>query len=1752
MADEKELVRKRGSYKAQLTMFTSHVNSLGVSSLTQAEAAQLQLRIRKLELLYQQYDEVQLKLECMTDTLDTQIGERNEFESAYYAALSKAQGISDNFNKKREEFETCSHTSSTNNRRLVKLPTIQLPKFSGSYDRWLEFRDTFTSLIHSNGEIDSINKFHYLRASLEGTAAQVIISLEFSGKNYDVAWDLLCERFDNKRLLLHNHVSALFNVEPITKESSIQIKRVIDQVNKSLRSLECLGEPVEHWDTLLIYIISKKLDSKTFREWEEHKGNVHKNERITFEAFLTFMRNRADLIESLEMSFSSAAGQSNQPAKHPSKHRTMLAAHTGNKPKLNNTLSLPCPNCHSEHALVNCPSFLALSNAERYKQIQSYKICFNCFATDHYANRCRKPGCKTCKRKHHSLVHLTDQQIRTSDACASDQQFQVNNVNEPPPRPAAPSTAAPIAPVTLSARLVDPQHEQTVLLSTALVRVYDIHGCVHTARAILDSGSTSCIITQDMCTKLMLPTNSVEKSVAGINNSKTHVGKMCKVSMGSLDGTYSTSIHCFILPNITDHIPSQQINISNLAIPSNLRLADPYFHTPAAIDIIIGADLFWDLLGSQRIKLGNGMPVLCETMLGWLVSGPIHYNNTDKRQLSRTIHCNFASIVPNQSNDSLNDIIQAQLPHFWQLEELSCSNLATSSCYSPEEKLCEDHFIKNTIRLEDGRFCVRLPLKQSSTVLGDSESRAKRCFLSLERRIEQRPEFRDMYKDFMSEYLSLNHMSEYKPIMSHPNAYFIPHHGVVRESSSTTKLRVVFNASSPTSSGVSLNEIQMVGPTVQDDLLSILLRFRQHKYVIAADVEKMYRQIAVHPDDRHLQQIIWRNDPSDELKVFQLNTVTYGTSSAPFLATRCLKQIGLECEDEVLREVIVHDFYVDDLLTGGDDLNQVKAIQMEVAAALRSACMNLRKWKSNSPHLLTCSGSSSLDLNIGVAEPGKTLGLGWQPASDELHFPIGNLTLGRYTKREMLSVMSQVFDPLGLLAPCVILMKILMQKLWLQKLSWDEPLSPEVSKQWIDMIRGLSALNSTHVPRLVLCDSYQSVECHVFTDASERAYGACLYLRTINGKGEISVNLLLAKSRVAPLKPTTIPRLELCGALVGTRLYEKVIGSLRLRIDNTTFWTDSTIVLGWLKMVPSRLQPFVRNRAAEIVEKTGTCVWRHVPTDENPADHISRGVHAQSINSLDIWWSGPSFLKHDRASWPQSPSGSTSLPETRPEISLNVTVQNICENSTLIDFDRFSNLTRLKRCVAYALRFISSCKKQVSEKGYLTETELRNAMNLIIRISQEESFPDYNLLLAKKSLPSKSPLLKFNVFLDTNLILRVGGRLGNSEFSYEKKHPALIQSTHRFTLLLFQHEHKRLLHAAPQLLLATIRETYWPIGGTQLAKACFRKCVLCTRLRGKVLNPIMGNLPCSRLSPNFPFDSVGVDYAGPLQSVSRQGRGSRIIKVYAAIFICFTTKAIHLELVGDLTSNNYLAALRRFVSRRGKPSNIYSDNGTSFVGAYNELSKFLKSNCDKLAESAASEEINFHFIPAYSPHFGGLWEAGVKSTKFHLFRVLGYCNLTYEELNTVLVQIEAILNSRPLTPMSSSPEDLLPLTPGHFLIGRSLQSLPEQNHQNTPSCRLSRHQRIQQLRQHFWLRWSKEYISELQVRTKWREDRGSLKINSLVLLKDDHLPPLKWKLGRITALYPGSDGVARVADIKTSSGTARRSFSKICPLPEAS
>ncbi|XP_055633024.1 uncharacterized protein LOC129773443 [Toxorhynchites rutilus septentrionalis] len=448
----------------------------------------------------------------------------------------------------------------------------------------------------------------------------------------------------------------------------------------------------------------------------------------------------------------------------------------------------------------------------------------------------------------------------------------------------------------------------------------------------------------------------------------------------------------------------------------------------------------------------------------------------------------------------------------------------------------------------------------------------------------------------------------------------------------------------------------------------------------------------------------------------------------------------------------------------------------------------------------------------------------------------------------------------------------------------------------------------------------------------------------------------------------------------------------------------------------------------------------------------------------------------------------------------------------------------------------------------LDEGELERAELIWIRRVQQEVFPEELKAVAKgDAVPRRSPLRWFNPYISADNILKVGGRLRHSNEAEDTKHPSVLPARHTLTRLILKQYHERLLHAGPQLMMSAVRLRYWPLGGRNVAREIVHKCVKCFRSKPTLAQQFMGELPAARVRVSRPFLHSGVDYFGPVYI--RPGPRRQSHKAYVAVFICLCTKAVHLELVSDLTTDRFIQALRRFVARRGKCSNLYSDNGTNFVGARNKLKELLimlkdQQHREQVSKVCADEGMRWHFNPPSAPHFGGLWEAAVRSAKHHLLRVIGENPVSLEDMNTLLIQVEACLNSRPLTP-----NDLEPLTPANFLVGESLQAIPEPNLEEIPLNRLNQWQLIQRRLQTFWSRWRKEYLSQLQARTKRWRPAIKIEVGKLVIIKDDNLPPMRWKLGRIIEVHPGADGIVRVVTLKTANGNLKRPVEKICILP---
>nr|CAH7740561.1 unnamed protein product [Callosobruchus chinensis] len=1188
-------------------------------------------------------------------------------------------------------------------------------------------------------------------------------------------------------------------------------------------------------------------------------------------------------------------------------------------------------------------------------------------------------------------------------------------------------------------------------------------------------------------------------------------------------------------------MPNFPFNKTELKIPKTVKLADSNFYLSSTIDILLGAGIFFDLLCSGRIKLGENSPVLQQTLLGWIISGPL------PREMNGS--SNFCNLAIEASLDK-------QIEKFWLLEEVT-----TQKPQSREEIECENVFVETTRRDDSGHFVVTLPTRENVHDLGENLTNAVQRLYAMERKFSKNVEFKQLYTSFMNEYERLGHMTRINESELHSTTsrgtFYLPHHGVIKNESTTTKLRVVFDGSCKSSTGLSLNDTLKVGPKLQDDLVDILIRFRKHSYVIVADVEKMYRQVKIDENQRDLQRIVWRKNETDEIGHYRLNTVTYGTASASFLAVRSLQQVAHEHHESYphAAEGILSDFYVDDLITGANDIESTINLKHDISILLDSYGFPLRKWLSNSPHILEDSIDNDNCYIMSDDDTRKTLGLLWCCTSDTLEYRVNekDFALPRLSKRTMLSAISKIFDPLGIISPVIITVKILIQELWQLKISWDDSVPSSIRNTWMTFTENLTTLCEIKLPR----HNASRIKLHGFCDASQRAYGACVYVKSITNDTS-STQLLCSKSRVAPLKTVSLPRLELCGALLLTRLMSKVLESIKISVDSVSYWTDSSIVLCWISAPPNTWKLFVPNRISKIQGSTDVSQWKHVASADNPADLVSRGISASQLPSCKIWWHGPVWLNKSEKEWPEP------LYQARNKIEIEHVPEKRHLQVSLIakhDFsilDRYSSLYCLQKIVAFCFRFTYNASNSFGERksGAITVDEMNHALLALVKLAQHQDFSqEINCLFEKKPLPKGSRLLNLDPFLDTNGYLRVGGRLSKSNLPFDTKHPLILGAKNKLTSLITKNEHHRQLHAGCQSILSTLRQRFWPLGGRQTVRRAINKCLTCFRIKPNLLIRKMADLPAERVTQNRPFVVVGMDFAGPFSIKDGRLRNRAIIKAYLCIFICFSTKAVHLEAVTDLSTDSFLNALNRFVARRGLPNVLYSDNATNFVGAHRKLSKvydFLaKTSKDPaVSEFLLSNSMQWKFIPPRSPHHGGLWEAAVKRAKFHLDRILNNNCLTFEQLATVFAQIEAIMNSRPLTPLSSDPSDLSVLTPGHFLIHYPLLSVPQVDLTSVPSNRLTQYEGLQGLMQTFWRRWKKDYLQQLQTRTKWLESNGTpIREGTLVFLADENTPPLHWKRGRVTKLHPGSDGIVRSVTLRTATGDTTRAVQKLAVLP---
>ncbi|XP_008487204.1 uncharacterized protein LOC103523973, partial [Diaphorina citri] len=961
-------------------------------------------------------------------------------------------------------------------------------------------------------------------------------------------------------------------------------------------------------------------------------------------------------------------------------------------------------------------------------------------------------------------------------------------------------------------------------------------------------------------------------------------------------------------------------------------------------------------------------------------------------------------------------------------------------------------------------------------------------------------------------------------------AHYLPHHHVIKPGS-TTPIRPVFDASAKEMGKCSLNECLDSGPNLIEKIPSALAKFRQRKIGVSGDITKAFLQISVAPNDRDFLRFLWQTTDG-QLKVFRHCRVLFGASPSPFLLEACINlhidttlslcKEGKSNYSIELLELLKNSFYVDNCLASVDNIEQAQSFITLASSVMIERGFELRGWEKS---------GDQVDKTTNV------LGLVWDRYSDTLAINTERLSTMKFdnvTKKIMLSAAHRLFDPLGIISPVVLIPKILLQQTWKENLSWNEAVNEDIKtkfQQWLDEIHFLEEVKVERWVRT--SEPVSQLELHVFSDASQCAYATVIFI-VVRNENDVSIHLLASKARVSPTTKTkkgmTIPRLELLGALIAARLYATVVEDYKLHDVRTIFWTDATTVLAWLL----RKEPwdvFVHNRVQEICKITANCEWRHVPGEHNPADLPSRGCTPKKLLQCR-WWEGPSWLKEPEERWPVS-EVKFDESEINTEKKRTVVSSMICTEK-LNWYKYFSKFKQVVNMIGWILRFKNNCDFK-KKNGHLPENRKHLSVEEY-KIAEEKVF-----WLCQQDGPLDMDKLKHLSIIPTdNGLIRLKTKISNREDENDFCHPILLPGKHPVVQRLIFDIHTENCHAGTQMLLSILRQRFWITGGRRTIRSILKSCVVCQRFTSKNIQTPAIPLPIDRVRDAKVFEISGVDLAGPL--FVKDDKGS-LKKVWICLFTCAVYRAVRLELVFSLSTDSFIMALRRFIAKNGRPSIIYSDNGSNFTCFKNVCDKL---DWDTIASYSTARKIEWRLIPPSSPWWGGWWERLVGVMKSVLKKILGRACVDTEVLQTILGDCESIMNQRPLTYLSEDPSDLAVLTPAMFLNEIQEVGVPEWELIQPTDLR-KRYVHRQELVKGLRERFRTEYLGQLQLFSN-KASGLSIKVGDVVLIGDDNVKRIDWPVGLVIELIKGRDMAVRVVRVRTINGVVTRSVQRIYPL----
>ena len=1623
--------------------------------------------------------------------------------------------------------------------RTPKLPDLQIEKYRGELEKYQEFMDSFTATIDNNPKLEEVDKFRYLRMYIEDVKEgdgpkSLIEGFSTTAGNYKAALQLIKETYGKKERIIMSHVSKLLNLEKRENLDKSALRVLFNKVNVHVRQLEVLEITAEQYSIFLVPIVLSKLTHTLRVAWGKYKDKEDITELLEFMQIEIGSLEEARQVESAfapqeqvtKKKYNSEA-RSNSEARYP-KTSSAAALNTVTK-----KICIFCPES-SDHYVEQCGKATSMSLVERKEILFKENACWCCFKRGHRKAECRllrSLSCNICKRQHHTLLH--EDRIKGNTGCAS----------------CSNQVLMPVA----KGRLVGPTGKQVEV------------------NIMLDPASDQSFVDEETSRALELSGRTVELSVGGITGhvDETKTRKVVKATVKNRHHLEKfQEVELIELPVIFNNLsrPGVKKEVLESKYIKDIQLADDYTKkNECNINVLLGLNNYYSVV-SGKVRRASEKPIAIDTIFGWVLV-------TDSSN-SCTASSNVLCLLTSTKEENQ---ISNQLKKFWEIEEICPEN---KSKWSVRDTVVFNEF-KESIEYKNQRYTVKLPMiEEQDEKKYTNKTLATNRFIRRQKQFRKDPEFEARYTEAVNEYIQSGYAEKVQSEVEPENSNYLPSQLVVKEESTTTKHRFVFDGSAAEDGSKSINEKLEKGPTLPPLLNSILLRFRLHRIAVTSDVRKMYLMIEIAEEDRDKLRFLWQNEETKEIEVYRNCVLPFGLRCSPFLAVGTVQHHLLKYEEEYpeLVKEMIESTYIDDMLTGVETEEEAIEMYQNSSRIMREASMEMRKWNTNNASVKEVfrrdgvAAEANKTITDDAENTYKLLGISYNPEGDQFEFNVKDIVekaqqnQARITKRVILSTSPMLYDPMGWLNPFIVTVKLIIQALWERGVEWDEAVPPDLEKKWKTWVEELSYLQGLKIPRRYNHSEssidHSLTELHTFGDASESAYAAVSYLKTYDTEGKSEVALMYCKSKVAPIKKVTLPRLELQAAVLAAKMSKFIKEEINLPQIKTYLWTDSTTVLHWIKSTSRQYKTYVANRVQLVQELSEPADWNWCPGQENNADMPSRGVSMIDLVRSNKWWGGPSWLNENVESYPKAEN----LKQPAEEILEKKTVcmlQKTIKRDTpievrlagkIVDHMKYSKFRTLIRTTAYLIIYIFNImhKEEERKSASLSAENIVQAENYWLQRIQEEAFPTEVQKLQHKEMVSRdSKLVKLSPYYDEeDGLVKMGGRLQYSDLEEKEKHPIILPYHSYIVKLIIEDIHRRQLHSGINHTLIAVRDRFWVLKGRNLVRRIVKSCLVCRKYLPVRMKVPMAPLPQDRVKHSHPFQVCGVDFTGPIYVSS----GNGVQKSYIVLYTCANIRAVHLELVADQTTEAFLRSLRRMISRRGMISTFYSDNSKTFESASNEMQRYMKiMNGKKFKDFLTDHKIEWKFIADYAPWWGGFYERMMKTIKTPLKKILGRSVYSSDEIYTMLTEVEAMVNSRPLTYVSDEASEMKYLTPASFLVGRELINIPVEPVKSTEkSLRKKELKKIMLMQNRtlnlLWKTLREEYKRNLGTVPTKIEDSQCISPGELVMVTEHYIPRAKWRVGLVEKCKAGPDQRVRTVWVRTSSGVICRPVQHISRL----